>query len=223
VEPRISVSQILSARFCPVRFYLERDSPHAESPRYTVCKQISLHLGTTLDADRIWEEIRTVSPGIEPAMRIFSDDCVERCRQESWPRPSETDLAVSSPRLGIAGRVDKFFDDGPAFAITRSSEAPAAGVHGADRIRVAAYAACLAETLGVEVGTGYVEYIPSGNLRTCSIQPGDRRGMLRAMELARRVLSGGIPRKPHRAPCDRCGQQERCNPPIAPLSRRLRG
>jgi CRISPR-associated exonuclease Cas4 len=218
----VSVSQIISARFCPVRFYLERDMPHPESPRYTVCKQISLHLGTPLDSGRVWEEIRTVSPGIEPAMRIFSDGCVERCRQVSWPRPTETDLAVSSSRLGIAGRVDKFFEDGPSFAITRSSEAPPAGVHGVDRIRVAAYAACLADTLGEEVGTGLVEYIPSGELRTCTLQPGDRRGMLRALESARRVLAGSIPRKPSRAPCDRCSQQERCHPPVAPLSRRLR-
>jgi len=222
MDPRVNVSQILSARFCPVRFFLERDTPHPESPRYTVCKQISLHLGTPLDADRIWEEIRTVSPGIDSAMRIFSDGCVARCRQESWPRPTEMDLAVSSPRLGITGRVDKFFEDGPAFAITRSSEAPPAGVHGADRVRVAACAACLAEMLGMEVEAGFVEYIPSGAHRTCVLQPGDRRGMLRALESARRILTGGIPRKPHRAPCERCGQQERCNPLAVPLSRRLR-
>jgi len=218
MEPRVSVSQILSAHFCPVRFYLERDSQHAESPRYTVCKQISSHLGAPLDADRIWDEIRTVSPGIEPAMRLFLDDCVERCRDGSWPRPAEVDVAVFSGHLGIRGRVDKIFEDAPYFAITRSSDAPPVGVLGADRIRVAAYAACLAETLGVEAESGLVEYIPSGALRTCTIQPGDRRGMLRAMTAARRVLSGSIPRKPHRAPCPGCMQRERCTSPGTPLS-----
>jgi CRISPR-associated exonuclease Cas4 len=218
----VSVSQVLSAHFCPVRFYLERDSPRAESPRYTVCKQLSSHLGGPLDADRIWDEIRTVSPGIEPAMRLFLDTCVEQCREGRWPRPAEVEVAVFSDRLGIQGRVDKIFEDAPYFAIPRSSDAPPVGVHGADRIRVAAYAACVAETLGIEAGTGLVEYIASGALRTCTIQPGDRRGMLRAVTAARRVLSGSIPRKPHRAPCSRCGQRERCTSPVTPLSGLLR-
>jgi CRISPR-associated exonuclease Cas4 len=222
MEPRVSVSQILSAHFCPVRFYLERDRPHAESPRYTVCKQLSTHLGVPLDADRIWDEIRTVSPGIEPAMRLFLDTCVERCRDERWPRPSEMDIAVFSDNLGIQGRVDKILEDDPLFAITRSSEAPPAGVHGADRIRVAAYAACVAETLGIEAGTGLVEYIPSGVLRTCTVQPGDRRGMLRALAAARRVVAGQIPGKPRRAPCNGCLQRERCTPAGSSLSGLLR-
>jgi CRISPR-associated exonuclease Cas4 len=222
MERRVSVSQILSAHFCPVRFYLERDRPHAESPRYTVCKQISVHLGGPLDADRIWDEVRTVSPGIEPAMRLFLDTCVERCREGRWPRSSEMDVAVFSGRLGILGRVDKLFEDAPYFALTRSSDAPPVGVHGADRIRVAAYAACVAETLGVDAGTGLVEYIPTGSLRTCTIQPGDRRAMLRALAAARRVLSGSIPRKPHRPPCTGCMQRERCTPTGISLSGLLR-
>ncbi|MDD1658425.1 MAG: Dna2/Cas4 domain-containing protein [Methanomicrobiales archaeon] len=222
MEPRVRVSQILSAHFCPVRFYLERDSPRAESPRYTVCKQLSSHLGRPLDANMIWDEIRTVSPGIEPAMRLFLDTCVERCRDAGWPRPSEVDVSVFSDRLGIRGRVDKIFEDAPPFAITRSSEAPPAGVHGADRIRVAAYAACVAETLGIETGSGLVEYIPSGALRTCTIQPGDRRGMLRSLAAARRVMAGQIPRKPRRAPCTGCVQRERCTPTGTSLSGLLR-
>jgi CRISPR-associated exonuclease Cas4 len=221
MEPRVSVSQILSAHFCPVRFYLERDAPHAESPRYTVCKQLSSHLGGPLDPDRIWTEIRSVSPGIEPAMRLFLDGCVERCRDGSWPRPAEMEVAVSSPRLGIQGRVDKLFDDAPYFAITRSSEAPAVGIYGADRIRVAAYAACLQETLDTDLDAGVVEYIPSGALRTCTLQPKDRRAMLRALEAARRVVAGQIPRRPLRAPCSGCAQRERCTSPGTPVSRLL--
>lgn len=206
----ISISSVVTAGSCPLRLYLERRTPRAESPRYTVCKQISYHLGSRLDAGAIWKEVRMVAPLIEPAMQVFLEGCVQRCRERDWPVPVQTDLAVTSESLGIRGVVDKIFAEEPYFALTRSSEAPAAGVYASDRLRVAAYAACLRETLGLAAEGGYVEYIPSGVLRLCIPQPRDRRRLVRAIQAARRVESGEIPVRPLNAPCETCPHADPC-------------
>jgi tRNA(Ile)-lysidine synthetase-like protein len=132
--------------------YLEKNLQIAESPRYTVSKQISYHLGGELDPGAIWSEVQSVMPLIEPAMRVFLDGAVKRCGERAWPMPTDTDIAVSSESLGVRGIVDKIFADAPYFAITRSSEAPAAGVYAADRIRVACYCAAVRETLDLPAG-----------------------------------------------------------------------
>ncbi|HZD44388.1 MAG TPA: Dna2/Cas4 domain-containing protein [Methanomicrobiales archaeon] len=209
MEP-VSVSSVITASFCPLRLYLERSLATEESARYTICKQISYHLGGSLDADAIWSEVLAVTPGIDAAMRLFLDDCIEKCRQREWPSPSETDVAVISERLGIRGMVDKISDREPYFALTRSSEAPPAGIYARDRIRVACYAACVQETLGLPAEGGYIEYVPSGVLRLCKPEPRDRREMLKAIRAARRVAAGEIPRRPLNAPCDTCPHEDRC-------------
>jgi CRISPR-associated exonuclease Cas4 len=207
---QVSVSSVVIGHACPLRLYLEKNLQIGESPRYTVSKQVSYHLGHALDPDAIWSEVQSVMPLIDPAMRVFLDGAVERCRDRVWPLPTDTDVAVGSETLGVRGVVDKVFSETPFFAITRSSEAPAAGVYAADRIRVACYCASVRETLDLPAESGYVEYVPSGVLRICTPQPRDRRAMVQGIHAARKVMAGEIPKKPIQAPCTRCPHEARC-------------
>jgi len=208
---QISVSQIVTGHFCPVRLYLERSTPSKkESPRYTISKQVSYHLGKVIDPEPLWEEINAIQPEIEPGMRDFLDECIQACRGKDWRRPVQTDVQVSTDRFGIRGVVDKIFENEPYFAITRSSAAPVAGVYAGDRIRIACYALCIKETLHLPAEAGFIEYIPSGVLRLCHPEPRDRRAMLQGIRSAQRVLAGEVPRKPVRAPCTTCPYEDRC-------------
>jgi CRISPR-associated exonuclease Cas4 len=210
MKDRTSVSDVVAGMHCALRLYLDRDLPGAESPRYTVAKQVSYHLGEELDGDRIWSEITTVLPQIEPAMRVFLDACISACAGKDWIVPVETDIPVESEILGIRGIVDKIFDAPPYFAITRSTDAPANGAYTSDRVRIACYAACVQETLGLVAESGSIEYVPSGILRTCVPQPRDRRAMVRGIHAAQRVRAGEIPRRPLMAPCESCPHEEGC-------------
>ena len=207
----VSVSEIVRCHFCPVRFSLERSLDIRESPRYTIAKQVSSHLGGDLDPDGIWEEARAILPEIDPAFRDYLNTSVERCKTGAWRVPTETDVPVRSDRFGIRGLVDKIFDEEPAFAITRPTEAPAVGISAADRIRVAAYSLCIRESPGIPASRGVVEYIPSGEIRVCTPQPRDRRAVIRAAEEVRRIRMGRIPKRPLSAPCNGCPHRERCH------------
>jgi CRISPR-associated exonuclease Cas4 len=207
----VSVSEIVRCHFCPVRFSLDRKLEVRESPRYTIAKQVSSHLGGDLDPDSIWEEVAAILPEIDPSFRAYLDTSVERCRAGAWRLPAETEVPVRSDQFGIRGLVDKIYDEEPSFAITRPTEAPAFGVPGSDRIRVAAYALCLRETLGIPSAQGMVEYIPSGEARVCTPQPRDRRAVIRAANAVRRIREGHIPKKPPAAPCRGCTHHDRCN------------
>jgi len=211
VKP-VSVSNVVTAHVCPRRLYFEKGLTRPESPRYNVCKQISYHLGEPLDREAIWREVLTVMPSasVDPGVRSFFDICIERCRAARWPLAVGTDVAVASERLGIRGLVDRVFDGEPAFAITRSTEPPKAGVYIADRVRIACYTICLQETLDRSVERGYVEYIPAGIARPCIPQPRDRRAVLQAISAAKKVMDGEIPKRPLKAPCENCPHAERC-------------
>ncbi len=205
----ISVSDVVACHVCPRRFYFERSVQREESPRYAVCKQISAHLGSPLDPEQIWQEVLTVLPAADSEARAFFDECITACRSGRWREPEEFDVLVESERLGIRGRVDKIFPD-RTFAVTRSSPAPRAGVYGADRLRIAAYAICLQETFGGAVEGGYAEYIPSGVARFVAPQPRDRRELLKAIRAAKKVIAGDIPKRPLQAPCEGCPHADRC-------------
>ena len=112
MEQYIPVSGVIACHICPRRYYFERSSEHPESPRYTVCKQVSTHLGELLDPERIWDEILCVLPDADVECRELLDECVAACRETAWQRPVQADLAVESDTLGIRGRVDKIFEDG---------------------------------------------------------------------------------------------------------------
>ncbi len=209
MDDYIPVSGVIACHICPRRYYFERSEEREESPRYTVCKQVSAHLGELLEREQIWQEVLCVLPDREEDTRELFDECINACRETAWQRPVQTDLTVESDTLGIRGRVDKVFEDG-TFAITRSSTAPRAGAYGADRLRIACYVACLKETLGQAVAGGYVEYVASGICRFVEPEPRDRREMIRAIRAAKRVVAGELPPRPLRAPCDGCPHVERC-------------
>lgn len=209
MERYIPVSGIIACHICPRRYYFERSKEYPESPRYTVCKQISAHLGELLDPDRIWDEIHCILPDAPPETQELFDECIRACTGTAWQRPVQSDVTVESDVLGIRGRIDKIFEDG-SFSITRSSTAPRVGVYSTDRLRIACYVACLRETLGNTITGGYVEYVASGISRFVEPQPRDRRAMIRATRLARMVVAGEIPKRPLRAPCEDCPYLEPC-------------
>ena len=209
MDDYIPVSGVIACHICPRRYYFERSEEREESPRYTVCKQVSAHLGELLEREQIWQEVLCILPDREEDTRELFDECINACRETAWQRPVQTDLTVESDALGIRGRVDKVFEDG-TFAITRSSTAPRAGAYGTDRLRIACYVACLKETLGQAVAGGYVEYVASGICRFVEPEPRDRREMIRAIRAAKRVVAGELPPRPLRAPCDGCPHVERC-------------
>jgi CRISPR-associated exonuclease Cas4 len=212
---KMSISSIITAAICPLRIYYgssESDRNGVESPRYTVCKQISIHLGSPLDRTLIWEEICTVHPDIDPMFQAFLDECISYCSINPWRSASGVDIAVSSERYGIFGSVDRLFDEPPYFSVVRSSKAPTAGVYHHDRLRVACYALCLQEMLGIPVPGGSVDYIPSGVQRHCEIQPRDKRAFLSGRSVLESVMEGCIPKKPVNAPCRKCPYESRCTP-----------
>lgn len=195
-----------------MRLYIERSASSQESSRYTVCKQVSSHLGGPIDLAELWREICTIQPDIDPAMQDFLATCVSSCTPRQWRRPVQTDVPVLSEKFGMRGVVDKIYREAPFFAITRSSEAPQAGIYISDRIRVACYALCLKEVMGIPAEAGLVEYIPSGIVRLCRPEPRDRRLMLRGIKMAQRVISGEIPKRPVNAPCSTCPHEGKCVP-----------
>jgi CRISPR-associated exonuclease Cas4 len=214
----LSISGVVACHRCPVGFSLGRDSPVLESPRYTLAKQISYHLGGLLNPARIWREVLTVATEPDPEMEEILRTWVKKCEMQSWKNAVEFDVLVKSSRLGIHGVVDRIFDDEPYFALVRSSDAPTAGVWAADRIRVACYSICVKETLGLDTEAGIVEYVPSGIARACIPQPRDKRAALRAIKVAKDITNGAIPRRPRRAPCDNCYLREICTPGAKRLS-----
>ncbi|MHC1626793.1 MAG: CRISPR-associated protein Cas4 [Methanoculleaceae archaeon] len=218
MEKPVSVSGVVTAAVCPRRYYFGRSDDAGESPRYTVCHQIGLHLGEVLDPDEIWRECALILGDYDPEIRLFFDECISRCRSTGWPAASETGVPVSSENLGIRGRVDRIFGDDQAFAIVRPAPAPDVGVYRGDRLRIACYTACVRETFGWDVDGGFVEYIPSGVRRFVRPGPRERREMLHALKIAKRIDGGYIPPVPTGAPCEGCRYRERCRPEPRRLS-----
>ncbi len=192
-----------------MRFYYERNEPHTESDRYAICKQVSYHLGTSLDPEAIWTEILAVRPGIDPAQRSFLDTCITACNRSEWRPADQTDVRVVSEKHGIVGMVDRIGTDG-AFSIVRAAGALPFGTYAADRLRIASCAICLAEMTGKEVTGGFVEYIPDGVSRHHAVQPRDRRQFLSTLHKVRSIRDGEVPHHPLNAPCNRCRYKERC-------------
>lgn len=211
--PDLSISAIVTAAKCPVRFYLDKGQRRNESWRYTVAKQISYRLGDRLDPDEIWDDVRLLQKDIDNSVYPLLTESVRLCSNTpEWRKYREQDVAVRSESYRIHGIVDKLFDDEPFFAVTRPTPAPSRGVYTADRLRVAGYAICLEEMLGMDVRGGIVEYVHSGTERPCTVESIDKRKFLRALYEARRITSGELPRKPLRAPCDHCPEIDRCDP-----------
>ncbi len=206
----VTVSGLVAAHRCPLRYWYELQRPPQESARYAIAKQIAAHLDAELDADLIWNEVTTVLPGVAPTDRALLDAWVAACGSTRWPRFELRDRPVRSERLGLVGQVDWVAPDLGSCGIVRASTAPAYGVASADRVRAAAYALCLEEERGRPFDHVALVYVPSGALRRYSPQPRDRRAVLRALAAARRVQEGRVPPKPPEAPCDRCPHEATC-------------
>ncbi len=198
---------------CPVRFYYEQNDTFTESDRYAVCKQISYHLGTAMDADLIWNEICTVRPCIDPALKEFLGLCITACKKSEWKPAKETDVRVFSQKHGLAGMIDRIASDG-SFSVVRAAGAMPLGTYAADRLRIAAIALCLEEMTGKEVAGGMVEYITDGVSRYHEVQPRDRRQVLASLHKYASVREGHMPEHPLNAPCNRCKYKDKCSSSI---------
>ncbi len=194
---------------CPVRFYYEQNDPVSESDRYTVCKQLSYHLGTPLDEEKIWQEIVTVRSDIDPALREFLGLCIASCNKHEWRPAKEHDVPIFSRQHNLAGMIDRVTGEGE-FSIVRAAGAMPMGTYAADRLRVAAIALCLEEVTGKEVTGGSIEHIPDGVSRFHAVQPRDRRQVLNALHKYQSIREGRLPEPPLNAPCNRCRYKERC-------------
>jgi len=205
----VAISDLVRVHSCPVRFYYERNDPMSESNRYVICKQLSYHLGQSLEPDVIWREVLAVRPGIDPDLRSFLESCIASCNKSEWKPAVQSDVRVISDKHGIVGMVDRIADDG-TYSIIRAAGAMPFGTYAADRLRIACIAFCLEEMTGNEVTGGHVEYIPDGVARFHTVQPRDRRQVIATLHKIRSIHKGDIPLHPFNAPCNRCKFRERC-------------
>jgi CRISPR-associated exonuclease Cas4 len=209
----LPLSSVITASICPLKLYYGYFPDERVLWRHAVCKQISSYLGNDPDEKVVWAEIQTIHPEIEPEFREYMAHCIAACNARTGWRPcTSSDVRVRSERLKVFGTIDKVYPSAPYFAVTRSSHAPRAGIYATDRLRIAGYALCMEEIHGEQVISGEVEYIPDGIVRTCELQPIDRRRFLAALKSARRVVAGEIPSRSADAPCDRCDHRDRCIP-----------
>jgi CRISPR-associated exonuclease Cas4 len=209
----LPLSTVITASICPLKLYYGYSPDQRSTWRHAVCRQVSSSLGTDAGEDDIWEELCTIHPGIEPEFREYMAHCIAACTARTGWRPcTSSDVRVRSERLKVFGTIDKVYPSPPYFAVTRSSHAPRAGIYASDRLRIAGYALCLEEIRGEQVISGEVEYIPDGIIRTCELQPIDRRRFLTALKSARRIVAGEIPSRSPDAPCDTCDHRDRCIP-----------
>jgi CRISPR-associated exonuclease Cas4 len=206
------VSLLAGAARCPVRAFFSLSCQWEETPDYTICKQLSYHLGTPLSFETIWSEICGVSPYIAEENSPFLRNCISRCDEHTWRAASGNDMKVRSEKYGVHGTIDRIFSSAPFFSVIRPVSPPVAGIFSQDRIRVTAYSLCLSEMLGKNITGGTVEYIPGGESRYCEIQPGDMRKFYSARRIIQNLEAGIIPVKPLNAPCKSCLFQERCDP-----------
>jgi CRISPR-associated exonuclease Cas4 len=211
--PELSISSVVAVSRCPVRFSIEKADKKPESPRYVLAKQLSYHLGEELDSDVVWEEACLVHDGPDLSLKPFLSEMVRLCgNRQDWRQPRESDVRVSSDIYHIHGTIDRLFEEEPLFAIVRSSAAPSHGVYAADRVRITGYTICLREMLGDSIRGGSIEYLPSGVSRFVTVEPRDKRKFLHALHEARRIMNGGLPRKPLRPPCTHCPYGGDCEP-----------
>jgi len=211
----IPVSSVIRATLCPMRFFLDTKSgePRKESHAYTICKQISTHLGSTLDPREIWNEISAIIPDADTRSYEYMESCIARCNEGGPWRPfTDADVYFQSEKHGLTGNIDKMHEDEPFFSIMRAVPAPPSGVFTSDRLRVFGYMLLLNEQSVMDVRGGLVEYIPSGIARYCIPRPIDKRRFFRALHDARDILSGDTPPKPHGIKCRECESLESCRP-----------
>jgi CRISPR-associated exonuclease Cas4 len=174
-----------------------------------ICKQISYHLGQSLDAAVIWDEVLAICPAIDNSLKEFLGICIASCAKHEWKPSARTDMTVVSRKHGISGMIDRVAEDG-TISIVRAAGAMPFGTYAADRLRIVGLAFCLEEMTGEDVEGGHVEYIPDGISRYHAIQPRDRRQLLVTLHKIRAIHRGEAPVHPLNAPCNRCRYKVRC-------------
>jgi CRISPR-associated exonuclease Cas4 len=210
-RPCIPVSRLVSASRCALMAFFSQNEPGIETPYYTICKQISYHLGDRLDRDLIRDEVCGILPGLKPEEEEFLESCISRCGVRQWRPAIEHDLFVTSRKYGICGNIDRVFSAPPFFSVVRSAPPPPAGIHGTDRLKIAAYAICLSESCGKTVPGGSIEYLRTGEDRYYEILPRDIRALYSARRSVQNLAAGRIPKKPVHASCSSCRYRERCD------------
>lgn len=183
------------------------------------------------EADQIWDEVLTLltqgrmtgpdplTPVSEPVsgedledLRQYFTRCIKAWDGRAFPPSTDEDLSVSSDRYCVVGSVDLYDAVSRTLSIIRPGKAPSLGVWQEDRLRIAAYAQGIYETLsGHPVATGKVVYMSSGMVRSHAPSARDYRALWRAVRAAREVNSGYVPAKPGDAPCKGCPWQDRCS------------
>lgn len=217
----IPVSSVIRATLCPMRFFLDTRSaePRKESHAYTICKQISAHLGSSLDPGEIWNEISAIIPDADTRSYEYMENCITRCNEGGpWRHFTDTDVFFQSEKHGLAGNIDKMHEEDPFFSIVRAAPAPPSGIYTSDRLRIFGYMLILNDQTERDVRGGIVEYIPSGIARSCIPGPIDKRRFFRALHDARDIMTGDTPPKPHGIRCRECESRESCRPSGKKLS-----
>lgn len=220
-DHHVPVSSVIKATLCPMRLFLETRSgePRQESHTYTICKQISTHLGSPLDPREIWNEISAIVTDMDTRSFEYMESCIARCNEGGpWHTFTDSDVYFQSEKHGLAGNIDKVHAGDPFFSIVRAVPAPPAGVFTSDRLRVFGYLLLLNEATGMDVRGGIVEYIPSGIARYCIPRPIDKRRFFKALHDARDILSGDAPPRPNGIRCRECESLEACRPTARRLS-----
>ena len=215
-EDKISVTDLVKAAICPMKLYLVKSAEKKfnEPVSYTVAKLVSYHLGEPLFTDDIWEELEAILPNNNEAQRIL-EQMLEVCGKITWRHADQYDMPVFSEKYGIYGRIDRYFDD--SFSVVKSGAAPTHGVYFSDRLRSVCYSLCLEEMFGKSY-YGRVEYLGSGTIRSVVVEPQDRRTFVLALRIAKKTLSGEIPKVARGQNCNWCEFADMCSAVEKPRS-----
>ncbi|MDR2855363.1 MAG: hypothetical protein LBV40_04320 [Methanomicrobiales archaeon] len=206
----ISISELASVLYCPVKYYLDLSVPYEVSNTVHICKHIAF-AEKAIDPEELWEELLFIHPEIEQMCKEqFMDYLMiyRRGFQQPW---TERDLYVHSKKWDISGIIDKFDASTSQITLIRGAKAPQIGVYRADRLRAFAYSICLQEMVEQKIQLlCVIEYVASGVIRTLDFTPRDRRLFLETIKLARRIRGGYVPTRPSQAPCKHCRHEKSC-------------
>lgn len=208
-EPEyIAISSLARAHVCPMQLYLEKLQPEkfTEPKKYSIAKQIALHLGEEIEEEKILNELSEIFPEKNFETEKIFWEMIFSVKKISWKKSIRLDVPVTSKRYKIFGRVDRVFEDG--FSILKAGHAPTHGIYSADRLRMTACTICLEEA---ELpSSGVVEYLGSGTIRSFSMTPSDKRSFQHALRTTESILLGKIPQKISGSHCAGCGFASHC-------------
>jgi CRISPR-associated protein Cas4 len=125
-----------------------------------------------------------------------------------------TEFSVSSPELGLRGKIDvvEVYPTSLLPVDLKSGPAPKQGVWHEQRIQVAAYALLLEQRFRVSVPRGAIRYLESGEERPVPLNPFLRQEVLSLLERIKALLSSPAipPLIDNLKKCAACGLRETC-------------